>query len=132
MPVCLIDAAAGIQLDAKQKLVERVSAALDQAYHLDDCRVFIREHQRESVGQDRRVPAEAIKPVCSLEVPPRLSIDRKRKMMAEITEAVALAWQVERADVLVLLREYPFENVAANGLLQAENPDFPESLKAAR
>jgi phenylpyruvate tautomerase PptA (4-oxalocrotonate tautomerase family) len=43
MPVCLIEAPTGIRRDAKKRLVERTTAALNEAYPVPDVRIFLRE-----------------------------------------------------------------------------------------
>lgn len=43
MPICFIEAPA-VSTDAKTKLVEKATAALREAYQLNDYRVFIREY----------------------------------------------------------------------------------------
>jgi phenylpyruvate tautomerase PptA (4-oxalocrotonate tautomerase family) len=131
MPVCLIEAPAGIRSDAKKRLVERTTAALDEAYHIPDVRIFLREYPPENVGQDGRVQAEPVRPVCFIEAPRLRSIDARRKMMERINAAVADAYEgiANVHEVLILQNEYPLENAGSAGRLQSENPEAVEAMK---
>jgi hypothetical protein len=42
MPVCLIEAPTGIRRDAKKRLMEKTTAALNEA--IPDVRIFLREY----------------------------------------------------------------------------------------
>jgi phenylpyruvate tautomerase PptA (4-oxalocrotonate tautomerase family) len=52
MPVLFIEAPAGIRPEAKKKLVEKITAAVDQAYHIGDTLIFLREYPAENVSMD--------------------------------------------------------------------------------
>ena len=41
MPVCRIEAPPGIGTVAKKKMVEKITAAIDEAYHIGDTLVFL-------------------------------------------------------------------------------------------
>lgn len=66
-------------------------------------------------------------PVLFIEAPQGIRPEAKRKMMEKITAAVDEAYHI--GDTLIFLREYPAENVAMDGRLQAENPKILEALK---
>jgi hypothetical protein len=51
MPVCLIEAPIGIRADARKRLVERITAALDTVYPIPDVRIFLREYPLENVAR---------------------------------------------------------------------------------
>ena len=68
---------------------------------------------------------EPVRPVCTIVAPPDLPIDAKRKMMQEITTAVADVYHIsDLHNILIFLHEQPIENAANNGFLQTENPEF--------
>ena len=43
MPVIFIEAPPGIRPEAKQKLMEKITTAVDDAYHIGDTLIFLRE-----------------------------------------------------------------------------------------
>jgi phenylpyruvate tautomerase PptA (4-oxalocrotonate tautomerase family) len=107
-------------VEAKKKLVKEIHTALDDAYHVPDTRIFIREWPLEHVSQDGRLDLQPCKPVCFLEVPPAIKVDVKRRMVKQISAAITNAYGLP--DVLVFLREYPLEQVSQDGMLQSESP----------
>jgi phenylpyruvate tautomerase PptA (4-oxalocrotonate tautomerase family) len=52
MPVLFIEAPPGIRPEAKKKLVEKITAAVDEAYHIGDTLIFLREYPAENVSMD--------------------------------------------------------------------------------
>lgn len=58
MPVVFIEAPPGIRTDAKKKLVEKVTSAVDEAYHIGDTLVFLREYAPGNVAMDGRLQSE--------------------------------------------------------------------------
>jgi phenylpyruvate tautomerase PptA (4-oxalocrotonate tautomerase family) len=52
MPVVFIEAPPGIRPEAKQKLVERITTAVDDTYHIGDTLIFLREYPAENVAMD--------------------------------------------------------------------------------
>jgi phenylpyruvate tautomerase PptA (4-oxalocrotonate tautomerase family) len=58
MPVVFVEAPPGIRPDAKRKLVEKISAAIDEAYHIGDTLIFLREYPAENVAMDGRLQSE--------------------------------------------------------------------------
>ena len=52
MPICRIDAPPGIGIAAKKKMVEKITAAIDEAYHIGDTLVFLHESSPENVALD--------------------------------------------------------------------------------
>jgi phenylpyruvate tautomerase PptA (4-oxalocrotonate tautomerase family) len=130
MPVLLIEAPPGIRPGAKKRLVERATAALDEAYHIPDVRIFIREYPPENVGQDGRLQAEPVRPVCFIEAPQLRSIDARRKMIEGINAAVAEAYEgiANIREALILHNEYPLENAGWAGRLQSDNPEVVQAI----
>jgi phenylpyruvate tautomerase PptA (4-oxalocrotonate tautomerase family) len=131
MPVCLIEAPIGIRADAKKRLVERITAALDDVYPIPDVRIFLREYPLENVAQDGRLQSEPVGPVCFIEAPRLPSIDAKRKMIEGINAALADAYDgiANTREVLILHNEYPLENAGWAGRLQSETPEVVDAMK---
>jgi phenylpyruvate tautomerase PptA (4-oxalocrotonate tautomerase family) len=58
MPVVFIEAPPGIRLEAKKKMVEKITTAIDEAYHIGDTLVFLREYPPENVAMDGSLQSE--------------------------------------------------------------------------
>ena len=58
MPVVFIEAPPGLRADAKRKLVEQITAAVDEAYHIGDTLIFLREYPADHVAMDGRLQSE--------------------------------------------------------------------------
>ena len=58
MPVCRIEAPPGISTVAKKKMVEKITAAIDEAYHIGDTLVFLQECSPENVALNGRLLSE--------------------------------------------------------------------------
>ena len=58
MPVCFIEAPPGIGTEAKKRMVEKITSAIDEAYHIGDTLVFLREYSAENVAMDGRLQSE--------------------------------------------------------------------------
>jgi phenylpyruvate tautomerase PptA (4-oxalocrotonate tautomerase family) len=58
MPVVFIEAPPGLRSDAKKKLVAQITSAIDEAYHIGDTLVFLREYPAEMVAMDGRLQSE--------------------------------------------------------------------------
>ncbi|HET8924739.1 MAG TPA: hypothetical protein VFN26_17285 [Candidatus Acidoferrum sp.] len=58
MPVLFIEAPPGIRPEPKRKLVEKLTAAVDEAYHIGDTLIFLREYPAENVAMDGRIQSE--------------------------------------------------------------------------
>jgi phenylpyruvate tautomerase PptA (4-oxalocrotonate tautomerase family) len=131
MPMCFIEAPQGLQIDAKRKLVKETCAALQEAYPLNDFRVFIREYPLENVGQDGEL-ADEVRPICFLEAPQLRSIHAKRKLVEGINAAIAGAYHglANTNEVMIFLNEYPLENAGWAGRLQSDNPEAVQALMA--
>jgi phenylpyruvate tautomerase PptA (4-oxalocrotonate tautomerase family) len=130
MPVCLIEGPTGIRSDAKKRLMEKTTAALDEAYHIPDVRIFLREYSPENVSQDGRL-SEPIRPVCFIEAPQLRNIELKRKLVQKINAAIADAYQglANTEEVLILHNEYPLENAGWAGRLQSDNVQVVAVMK---
>ncbi len=58
MPVLFIEAPPGIHPEAKRKMVEKITAAVDEAYHIGDTLIFLNKHAIENVAMDGRIQSE--------------------------------------------------------------------------
>ena len=57
MPVCRIEAPPGIGLN-KKKMFEKITSAIDEAYHIGDTLVFVQECPPENVALNGRLLSE--------------------------------------------------------------------------
>jgi phenylpyruvate tautomerase PptA (4-oxalocrotonate tautomerase family) len=131
MPQFFIEAPLGLGQTAKEKLMKDVTEAIDEAYHLPDVRVWLREYPGENVSQDGRILAEPVRPVCFLEAPELASIDSRRTMAEKINTAIDTAYGdlANTKDTLVLMNHYPLENAGWAGRLQSDNPQIVDALR---
>ena len=58
MPVVFIEAPPGIRPEAKKQMVQKITAAIDDAYHIGDTLIFLREYSAENVAMDGRLQSE--------------------------------------------------------------------------
>jgi hypothetical protein len=58
MPVCFIEAPPGIRAEAKKRMLEKITSAIDEAYHIGDTLIFLREYPAENVAMDGRLQSE--------------------------------------------------------------------------
>jgi len=58
VPVCRIEAPPGIGLNAKKKMFEKITSAIDEAYHIGDTLVFLQECSPENVALNGRLLSE--------------------------------------------------------------------------
>jgi hypothetical protein len=58
MPVIFIEAPPGIRPQAKKTLMEKITAAVDEAYDIGDTLIFLREYPAENVAMDRRLQSD--------------------------------------------------------------------------
>jgi hypothetical protein len=131
VPQFFVEAPVGIRDDAKRTMMQDLTAAIDEAYHIPDVRIWLREYQADNVAQDGRLGAEAIRPVCFLEAPELSSLDAKRKMAEKILTAIGQAYDglANTAETLILMNHYPLENAGFAGRLQSDDPQLVEAMK---
>ena len=53
-----IEAPPGIRPEAKKQMVQKITAAIDDAYHIGDTLIFLREYSAENVAMDGRLQSE--------------------------------------------------------------------------
>lgn len=132
MPVCLIEGPT-LSKDSKAVLLTKVLTSLVNAYQMPDDRVYINQYREEDYGHSpidkpgHEITIQTDKPriVISIIAPPGLTKDLKRIMFRDITEAAGTVYGIkDLRDILTFLNEHPLENVASNGYIQTENPDF--------
>jgi len=58
VPVLFIEAPPGIRPEAKKKMVQKLTEAIDEAYHIGDTLIFLREYPAENVAMDGRIQSE--------------------------------------------------------------------------
>jgi hypothetical protein len=132
MPQFLLEVPEGVGVDAKQKMMRGITAAIDEAYGgAPDVRVWLREYASENVAQDGRINAEPIRPLAFLEAPELASLDARRKMADGIDAAIREAYEglANTDEILVLMNHYPLEHAGWAGRLQSDNPEMVEAVK---
>jgi len=58
MPICFIEAPPGVRAEAKKRMVEKITNAIDEAYHIGDTLIFLREYPAENVAMDDQLQSE--------------------------------------------------------------------------
>jgi phenylpyruvate tautomerase PptA (4-oxalocrotonate tautomerase family) len=58
MPVVFIEAPPGIRDEAKARMVEKITTAIDEAYHIGDTLIFLREYSADNVAMDGRLQSQ--------------------------------------------------------------------------
>jgi phenylpyruvate tautomerase PptA (4-oxalocrotonate tautomerase family) len=133
MPQFLIEAPVGVRDDAKRRMMEEITAAIDEAYRIPDIRIWLREYPADNVAQNGRLNAEPIRPLCFLEAPELDSIDAKRRMVERIHAAIGQAFRgiADTDQTLILMNHYPLENAGGGGRLHSDNPAMVEAVRRA-
>jgi phenylpyruvate tautomerase PptA (4-oxalocrotonate tautomerase family) len=131
MPQFIIEAPLGIRRDAKERLMREITDAIDEAFHIPDVRIWLREYPADNVAQDGRLAAEPVRPLCFLEAPELHDIDRRRTMSNKIAAAVAKAYDglANTDETLILMNHYPLEYAGFAGLLQSDDAGMVEAMR---
>jgi len=58
MPVVFVEAPPGLQSEAKKRMIEKITVAIDEAYRMGDTLIFLREYAAENVAIDGRLQSE--------------------------------------------------------------------------
>ena len=58
MPVLFIETPPGIRPEAKKRMLEKITTAIDEAYHIGDTLIFLREYPAENGAMDGRLQSE--------------------------------------------------------------------------
>ena len=131
MPICFLEVPTGINPDAKKKLVQKITTALNETWPIPDVRVFFREYQAENVAQDGDFRSDPIKPICFLNVPLLRSLDAKRKLTQALQAAFVEAYKdiADSSQFMVFYNLYPLENASIGGHLQSDIPEAVELMR---
>jgi len=58
MPVLFIEAPPGIRPEKKRVMMQKITEAVDEAYHIVDTLIFLREYPMQNVAMDGRIQSE--------------------------------------------------------------------------
>ena len=58
MPVLFIEAPEGIRPEKEQVMMHKITEAIDEAYHLGDTLIFLREYPAANVAMDGKLQSE--------------------------------------------------------------------------
>jgi hypothetical protein len=143
MPVAYIDIPVGLSIDRKRRLVQEVSLSVHAAYPIPDTRVFLREWSAEQISVDGAL-GSGMRPICDFKVPPGLGLEARRRLVSEVSRAIARACELTAEDVplpsgkvvrtqwvLAFFDEYPLDRAALDEQLALENPMVLESMEGA-
>lgn len=131
MPQFIIEAPQGIRDGAKQEMVRAITDAIDEAFHIPDVRIWLREYPAGNVAQDGRLGAEPVRPLCFLEAPELDNLDARRTMSNKISTAIAKAYEdlANTDETLILMNHYPLEFAGFAGRLQSDNPEMVAAME---
>ncbi|CRK57290.1 hypothetical protein [Alloactinosynnema sp. L-07] len=120
-----IEAPAGLDRVAKQRMMREVTAAIDEAFRMPDVRVWLRDYDADNVAQDGDIGGVPVRPVCFLEAPELADLDAKRTMAGKLHAAIHAAYGeiADTDETLVLMNHYPLENAGWAGRLQSDNAE---------
>lgn len=131
MPLLFLEAPAGLSREAKADLMVGLTEAVDRTYHFPDTRMFLREYEPENVCLDGRI-GDAVRPVAFLEAPELSSTDVKRAMVVELQTLISRFYAdlADAEQTLILINQYPLENVGWLNQLQSDNPMIVKAVEA--
>ena len=58
MPVLFIEAPPGIRPEKKRVMMQKITEAVDEAYHIGDTLIFLREYAVENIAMDGLIQSE--------------------------------------------------------------------------
>jgi phenylpyruvate tautomerase PptA (4-oxalocrotonate tautomerase family) len=130
MPMIFIEGPPGLSDVAKQKMIADVTRAADDAYHVPDVRLWLREYPPERYAQDGVIGAP-VRPIATLEAPELANIETKRSMVARIDAALAEAYDglADTSNIMVFINGYPLEQVGWAGRMQSDRPEIIAAAK---
>jgi phenylpyruvate tautomerase PptA (4-oxalocrotonate tautomerase family) len=130
MPMIFVEGPRGLSDVAKKKMVEDVTRAADEAFHVPDVRLWLREYPPERYAQDGVIGAP-VRPIAILEAPELANIEAKRTMVERIDAALADAYQglADTNSIMVFLNGYPLEQVGWAGRMQSDRPEMVAAAK---
>ena len=131
MPQFFVEAPVGIRDDAKQKMMKDLTAAIDDAYHIPDVRVWLREYQADNIARRTGgwVPRRPVRvfsrhPNCSVSTPNERW--PKGSSLLSVRHTTASPTPLK---TLILMNHYPLENAGFAGRLQSDDPQLVEAMK---
>jgi hypothetical protein len=105
-------------------------------------RVLLREWPAEQISIDGEL-GRAMRPTCNFVVPPGLPVEAKRRLVRDVSSAIAEACKLPRENVLLpsgkevgtrwvlgFFSEYPLDKATLDDLTASENPMVLESMEA--
>lgn len=130
MPVFTIDVPEGATPEAKRQVLAEVTRALHETYRFPDHRGWLREYPAADIAVEGRVGIEPARPVCSVEAPELHDLDAKRRLVKGITEAIASGYAdlANTDETLILINEYPLEQVGWRSGLQCDTPEIVTAM----
>jgi phenylpyruvate tautomerase PptA (4-oxalocrotonate tautomerase family) len=130
MPMIFVEGPPGLSDAAKKKMIKEVTQAADNAYHVPDVRLWLREYPPERYAQDGVIGAP-VRPIAILEVPELGSIEAKRTLVTQIDAALAEAYDglADTSNIMVFINGYPLEQVGWAGRMQSDRPEMVAAAK---
>jgi phenylpyruvate tautomerase PptA (4-oxalocrotonate tautomerase family) len=130
MPMIFVEGPPGLSDAAKKKMIKEVTQAADNAYHVPDVRLWLREYPPERYAQDGVIGAP-VRPIAILEVPELGSIEAKRTLVRQIDAALAEAYDglADTSNIMVFINGYPLEQVGWAGRMQSDRPEMVAAAK---
>jgi len=128
MPMCFVEAPQGLPVEAKSRLHEKLNRAVYGAYGIADIRTYIREYSLENAAQSGRADGKPIRPICILVGPQLRRLDKRRRLVAEITAALIEAYgQIANVDnETVFINEYASHDIGWLNRLHRVQPEVVE------
>jgi phenylpyruvate tautomerase PptA (4-oxalocrotonate tautomerase family) len=130
MPMIFVEGPPGLSDAAKKKMIEDLTQAADNAYHVPDVRLWLGEYPPERYAQDGVIGAP-VRPIAILEVPELGSIEAKRTLVTQIDAALAEAYDglADTSNIMVFINGYPLEQVGWAGRMQSDRPEMVAAAK---
>ncbi|HYG83890.1 MAG TPA: N-acetylmuramic acid 6-phosphate etherase [Verrucomicrobiae bacterium] len=131
MPLCYLDAPKGASISVKTQMAQEITAVLDEAYGIDDMRIYFREYEPDQVSQDGKIGAEPIRTLFTINGPVLKDINKKRLLAEKINAAIVTAYQgmANVSETPILFNEYPLEEIGWAGRMQSDIPEMVEAMK---
>jgi phenylpyruvate tautomerase PptA (4-oxalocrotonate tautomerase family) len=122
MPMLFIDGPTGLAPEARKTLIEDATAAMVEAYHRPDVRIFFRNYPPQDIAIEGRQGGLKMRPICTLQVPQERDLGVKRRLIDRLNTAMTAAYRgiADVEEVMVFLNEYPLEQVGWAGRLAAD------------
>jgi phenylpyruvate tautomerase PptA (4-oxalocrotonate tautomerase family) len=125
MPMIFIEGPPGLSDVARKKMIADVTRAADDACHVPDVRLWLREYPPERYAQDGAIGAP-VRPIATLEAPELGNIETKRTMVERIDAALAEAYEgfADTSNIMVFINGYRLEQGGWPGRMQSDRPEI--------